>query len=495
MFTTDFRLPSGLVFAVFLANNALAASIPPWPRDVRGAQLTSVAVKLNTEGLRARDARTRTEIVEDLVRRAHPSLKYAKRNPGLNVSPLITSISPEELDELVQRAVTNDPSYVPTDFSAWFKVHFAGNETTEGVTEVLGNLIGFDEVASCQPLAGAPQPAAVPKLKPGDDPLFKQQGYLTEAGINVKYAWGFPGGDGAGTAVIDVERGWQLEHEDLVAKNITLLAGLNVLDRYGGNYPHGTAVLGEMLMVDNKIGGVGIIPNAKGNVVGTHRDVDGGLSENQPEAIVDAARFLKPGDAMVLEMQTGDAVEPNPNLWPIEILDAEFEAIRLAVALGIIVIEPASNGGVNMDEPLMRVGDPTPRTFLKKGAPDFRDSGAIIVGSATSGIPHARLNSSNYGSRVDAYSWGENILTSSVNSAYEDIYTNFSGTSGASPIIAGAVLSVQGMLAANGRKKLTPAEMRKLIVVGGTPSANPKSDKIGVQPNLKALIDGGHLKD
>jgi len=494
MVTTDFRLTCGLVFAASIASHALAAAIPPWPRDVRGTQLSSIAVKLNTAGLRARDARTRAEIVEDLVRRAHPSLRHAKRNEGLNVSPLITSISPEELDELVQQAVTNDPTYVPADFNAWFKVHFAGNKTTEGVVELLGNLIDFGEVASCQSLAGAPQPGGITKVKPTNNPLFKQQGYLGEAGINVKYAWDFPGGDGAGTAVIDVERGWDLEHEDLKARNINLLAGLNVLDRYGGNYPHGTAVLGEMLMVDNKIGGVGIISGTRGNVVGVHRDLDGGLSENQPEAIVDAARLLRPGDAMILEMQTADATEPEPNLWPIEILDAEFEAIRLAVALGITVIEPASNGGMNMDESFVRLGDNTPRTFLKKGAKDFRDSGAIIVGSATSGIPHVRLNSSNYGSRVDVYSWGENILTSTVNSAYEDIYANFSGTSGASPIIAGAVLSVQGMLAANGRKKLTPLEMRKLIVVGGTPSANPTVEKIGVQPNLKALIDGGYLK-
>ncbi|KAK4455222.1 major intracellular serine protease [Podospora aff. communis PSN243] len=493
MLTTDFRLASGLVFATSLANAVLAASIPPWSRDVRVTPLTSVAVKLNTSGLRARDVRSRVEIVEDLVRRAHPSLKHAKRDAGLNVSPLITSISSEELDEMVQRAVSNDPTYVPTDFNAWYQVHFPEGGTKQDAKELLGNLGGFEEVASVQPLIGATLPA-LPTVNPDDDPLFKQQGYLGEAGINVKYAWGFPGGDGKGTHVIDVERGWQLEHEDLVARNISLLAGLNVLDRYGGNYPHGTAVLGEMLMVDNKIGGVGIIPGAKGSVVGTHRDRNGGRIENQPEAIVDAARLLKPGDAMVLEMQTGDGVEPTPNLWPVEILDAEFEAIRLAVALGIVVIEPAANGGMNMDEPLIREGDPTPRTFLKKGAPDFRDSGAIMVGSATSGVPHKRHSTSNYGSRVDAYSWGENILTSSVNAAYEDVYLNFSGTSGAAPIVTGAILSVQGMLAANGRKKLTPAEMRKLIVVGGTPSADPKSDKIGLQPNLKALINGGYLK-
>jgi len=217
MFTTDFRLASGLVVAASLTSQVLAGSIPPWTRDAKIPQLTSVAVKLNIASLQARDVRSRTEIVEDLVRKAHPTFKHAKRNASLSVSPLFSSISPEEIDKLVQQAVTLDPTYVPTDFGAWFKVHLPENEngTSTTITDLLGNLVGFDEVASCQPLTSTKtQPATT--VNPNDDPLFSQQGYLTEAGINVKYAWGFPGGDGAGTTVIDVERGWQLEHEDLV---------------------------------------------------------------------------------------------------------------------------------------------------------------------------------------------------------------------------------------------------------------------------------------
>lgn len=214
MFITDFRLTFRLVFAASIASHVLAAAIPPWPRDVKSTTFTSIAVKLNTTGLRARDARTRAEIVEDLVRRAHPSLQHTKRNTSLNVSPLITSITPEELDELVRRAVATDSTYVPTDFNAWFTVHFAENDGS--AAELLTNLFGFEEVASCQSLDGAPQPGGITKVEPNNNPLFKQQGYLGEAGINVQYAWGFPGGDGSGTAVIDVERGWELKHEDLV---------------------------------------------------------------------------------------------------------------------------------------------------------------------------------------------------------------------------------------------------------------------------------------
>jgi subtilisin family serine protease len=258
--------------------------------------------------------------------------------------------------------------------------------------------------------------------------------------------------------------------------------------------PHGTSVLGEIFMSDNTIGGVGIAHGAQGHVVGIQRTVGGGPVENEPEAIMDAAAYLSPGDVMLLEMQTGDA---NGDLWPIEILDAQFDAISLATALGIVVIEPAGNGAQDLDQPVLRVGETTAVALLNKNSPDFRDSGAIMVGAGSTTVPHSRLSFSNYGSRVDAYSWGEGIATTSVNTAdfsNADIYADFDGTSGAAPIVAGAALSIQGMVNVNRGSKLTPAEMRSLITVGGTASANPSTDKIGVQPNLKALIDGGYLQ-
>jgi subtilisin family serine protease len=270
---------------------------------------------------------------------------------------------------------------------------------------------------------------------------------------------------------------------------------MNVLDRYGANWPHGTAVLGEILMSDNTVGGVGIAHGAQGHVVGIQRtNEDGGPVINEAEAIMDAASHLLPGDVILLEMQTGDA---NNNLWPIEILDAQFEAIRLATAMGIVVIEPAGNGGQDTDQPVLRVGDTVARALLNRNSPDFRESGAIMVGAGSSALPRSRLYFSNYGNRVDVHSWGENIATSSVVAedwSYDDTYTDFDGTSGAAPIIAGAALSIQGMLSANGRSKLTPAEMRSLITVGGTATSNPSTDKIGVQPDLRALIDGGYLQ-
>lgn len=270
---------------------------------------------------------------------------------------------------------------------------------------------------------------------------------------------------------------------------------MNVNDRYLSNYPHGTPVLGIMFMSDNSIGGVGVVPAARGHVVGVTRVVNGGPQEIPAEAILEAASFLSFGDVILTEVQVGDA---NGTEMPAEIFDAEFEAIRLVTAMGITVIEPACNGRADLDEPIARLGDTNPpRAFLNRNSPDFRDSGAIMVGAGSSTLPRTRLGFSNHGSRIDVHAWGENILTSSVtyvNGDWQDGYDAFPGTSGAAPIVAGAALSIQGMLAANGRAKLSPAEMRELIKVGGTPTANPSADRIGVQPDLRAIIDGGYLQ-
>ena len=74
---------------------------------------------------------------------------------------------------------------------------------------------------------------------------------------------------------------------------------------------------------------------------------------------------------------------------------------------------------------------------------------------------------------------------------------SFNGTSGASAIVAGAALAVQGLLELepNLGFRYGPFQMRDLLSEPtlGTPSADPPEDRIGVMPNLRAIIDGGHV--
>ena len=195
-----------------LLDRVASASIPSSSDAV--TLKSAIALKINTGTLRS--SLTGAEIVEGLVSKAQAGNKPAKRDVNFNVLPLINSLTSERLAEMVQRATELDPTYEPTDFGAWYQVQFdsEANERDPEITQLLVNLAENDEVVSCQRLAGA----SAPNVQYQDDPRFPEQGYLgpSDAGINAQYAWGFPGGDGAGTTIIDIERGWQLDHEDLV---------------------------------------------------------------------------------------------------------------------------------------------------------------------------------------------------------------------------------------------------------------------------------------
>jgi hypothetical protein len=206
-------LALGLLCALPLFNAVLAA--PTLSRDDAATPRPAIAIKLNKSTTRARSL-AGADLVEDLIRKAQSGSGHAKRDAEFNVFPLITSLTPEKISEMVQRATTLDPTYEPTDFGSWYRVQFSestGDEDAE-IIQLLNNLAVEQEVASCQRLVSTKPPA----VQPNDDPLFPTQGYLTGdgVGINAVYAWGFPGGNGAGTTIIDVEAGWKLTHEDLV---------------------------------------------------------------------------------------------------------------------------------------------------------------------------------------------------------------------------------------------------------------------------------------
>ena len=144
------------------------------------------------------------------------------------------------------------------------------------------------------------------------------------------------------------------------------------------------------------------------------------------------------------------------------------------------------------------VVSPSGQQILNRASADFRDSGAIIVGAASSIAPHTRLAFSCFGSRIDCYGWGENVdtLSSDGTNTATNLYTSsFSGTSSASPIVTGAALALQGLAEANLGHRFGPGPCRAILSdpANGTASQNPPGDRIGVMPNLRAIIDGDVL--
>lgn len=248
-------------------------------------------------------------------------------------------------------------------------------------------------------------------------------------------------------------------------------------------------------MVDNQKGGVGIATNGHGRVVSEWRSANDS-TRNIPAAILDAITHMSFGDVLLLESQDYDPVS-GTYLWPIEIVDANYDAIRLATALGITVVEAGCNGGNDLDAYANLAG----KNIFDRSSVDFRDSGAVMVGAGSSTSPHYRLFLSNYGSRIDCYAWGENVDTTYTNDPAGNnntLYTGtFNGTSSASPIITGAAMIIQGLAKSIGANidpsfefKLSPLQMRNILTTDGTVSNNPPTDKIGVMPDLKKIIDG-----
>ena len=393
-------------------------------------------------------------------------------HPGITLVPYFSTMDEGLLRDFARRPPQTGQAPLPPNFTSYYAIECPVGVEPEAVAR---RVAAWSNVETAY-IEGGPTP---PPLNPSANPRNANQHYEDAApdGIDVRYAWSQA--DGSGIGFVDMEQGWTLNHEDLVAAGISIISGVNMA--YTG---HGTAVLGEILGVDNTIGDLGIAPNAKARVVSQWRTAS---TYNTAEAILSAVSAMSSGDVLLLEAQT--TYSTASGYVPVEVEQAVFDAIQYATSQGIIVVEAGANGSVDLDT----FQDTSGKFIFNRSKADFRDSGAIIVGAASSAVPHTRLSFSNYGSRIDCYAWGENIDTTGdgwTGNATNLYTTSFGGTSGATPIVAGSALIVQSWKVGQGKPRLTPSQMRALLSdsTQNTASANPASDRIGVMPNLQAIV-------
>lgn len=347
---------------------------------------------------------------------------------------------------------------------------------------------GLGAAAACDALNALPAvelalPARVPlpapvDLAPATPSFVSGQGYRAAApvGIGAAAATRIPGAKGAGVAIVDVEYQWVLDHEDIELGPAANIETATLADPFPGEEgSHGTAVLSILRGLANGYGVLGLVPEAA-LFVAPANTVE--HAYDPARAIDLALDVLAPGDVLLLEQQTWVCGGP---LGPLEGYPLWFDAIANATAQGIIVVEAAGNGGVDLDS--AACGGWFDRSV--------RDSGAIVVGSGDPG-DRSRLAHSAYGSRLDVQGWGTGVVSAGYGDLFDpgDLrqrYTaSFSGTSSASAIVAGAAASVQGAVLAHGLPPLDPGEMRDLLVATGTPQSG--ADLIGPLPDIVAAL-------
>jgi Subtilase family len=316
---------------------------------------------------------------------------------------------------------------------------------------------------------------------------FGRQVYLGPAGVGLPDSPADASYDGAGVQFIDIEGGWNVGHEafDQAVRD----KKPSVFDESDFAMAHGTAVLGIVLArgPDSKIRGIAPRCTLKGlYALAEERD-----AEKPPTAmaICRAVRELGPGDVLLLE------VAVDASALPIEVLDAEFRAIQLAVSSGIIVIEPAANLGGEL-EAYVRDEQLAPAWADRHCESDgdaIPDSGAVIVGGCVVLAGQSRYDEpyahpeTRRGARVDCYGWAANVWTSFGTGPTD--YDYFRGTSAASAVIAGIAILVQQRAKACLGRPLTPAEFRNLVRdhSNGTP-VSARGKTVGAMPDVRKLF-------
>lgn len=331
---------------------------------------------------------------------------------------------------------------------------------------------------------------SVPSLA---EDLTDKQGYRlgqvgVERGINIDWAWK-QGYKGQGVHIADVEMAWDLEHDDLKYKSIGYHNPSGIEVDLSSAVQHGTNVLGILFAEDNDWGMTGLAVESSGSVW----NMFGETVLNKPGMTIRAAAdSLEAGDILQLELSTSLNEQSGPG--PAEIRKENWEAIQYAVDKGIVVLAAAGNGGENLD------------ASKYDEYRSWGDNGSILVGAGL--VNQERSPISTYGSKVHVQAWGDTVVATTGTYEWQGVNKieghhgvtlgsndhqafsyQFSGTSSALPIVAGAAAIIQSYAKAELGKPLSSREMRELLISTGVVQDTLNiTGHIGPIPDVEAAI-------
>ena len=411
---------------------------------------------------------------------------FLQAHPEIKVDRLIQSMDEDKLDEYVARGERMS-GYDLADMNNYYLLTVDGNGNPQ---KLLAELLQIDLVQTCyyEPIS---EPATCgTDISPATPNWEANQDYREAAptGVDIDYAWNFHA-DANGVSTYwwqDLEWGWCEDHEDFPT-NFTVYTLPDSTDPDFFN--HGTSVVGIVSACDDGKGVTGLTPDCRP----TARQVTDYAST--ADALAAIGSSLLTGETYLIEMH---AQGPDPG-WTcvcncgqfryvaMEYWQANFDAVLVNSGNGKFCVEAAGNGSMDLD-------------WAGYGGAfnlGTRDSQAIMVGAGSSGSVHNPMCWTNHGSRISAYGWGENVYSTGYGGLWgqtdcqQDYTASFSGTSSASPIVTGTVISlalVHKALDANGDYP-SPLTLRSRLQTNGTPQGPTDTWKeIAKLPNMKGIF-------
>lgn len=249
--------------------------------------------------------------------------------------------------------------------------------------------------------------------------------------IHTSEAWEYGTGEGVLVAVIDT--GIDIDHEALTHAISEDMAYNSYTDKYGldavdDDYGHGTKVAGIIAAEATETSDVtGIAPDVDLLVIKAN------IEKTQDFTLVSLVRginYAVEQGADIINLSLGSSYDAGD-------FDDEREAIEAAVSAGVTIVCAAGN-------------------FKEDHAayPAAYDS-TIAVSAVGNGFSFASTYSS-YGEEIDIAAAGTSVYTT----AYNGGYTYDSGTSMASPVVAGVAALI---MSANSETDYTPEEIKSIL--------------------------------
>jgi hypothetical protein len=321
---------------------------------------------------------------------------------------------------------------------------------------------------------GVPPPGDIPPTTPNYVSLQVYRG--PNPGMNVNYLRDRKA-TGLGIRFSDCEYGWNASHEDLSDIGIHPEPGQTPDPSVHSNQwdEHGTAAVGIAAAPANGYGVDGIAPSAS---VYTYPEFTVEESYRRTTCITNAIAGSSAGDIVLLEMQTTGA---GGDYGPAELDPSVWTVVKNGTDAGVMVVAAAGNGSQNLDSAPYA-------EYRSRG-----DSKAIIIGAGTADTLHEPTSFTTYGSRINVHAFGWSAFSpgygsySQIDGDVNQRYTWFSGTSSASALVAPSCAALQSLAVQVLGRRLTPTEMRLLLVSTGIPQTG--SLHIGPALNLKKAAE------